>query len=178
MEKIEIIQDVLDEIPNALPIDEFKRLLLEVKDGNLNFEQQYPGRIFTTQTHQTWLHDTFRNLLSEINPNYHLQQIFLSYETAFSEFMIHKSHPNIGYVILISLENCRFTHLRVLDETDIEDNYFYNQTVYDQNLKFTDIQIKANHAYVVHGAAGRLWGLSNGIPEGHALKAVWAYLSN
>ena len=178
MEKNEIIQDVLDEISPALPFDEFKRLTLEVKDGNLHFEQQYPGRIFTTQKHQSWLHDSFHELLNQIKPGYHLQQIFLSYETALSEFMIHKSHPNIGNVVIISLENCNFVKLRVLDETDIVDNYFYNQTVYERRLKYTDIQLKSNHAYVIKCSAGRHWGFSSGIPEGHAFKAVWAYLSN
>lgn len=167
---LQIVHDVLDPV-------QYQEFLTECLEANLFYQQQYPGRAFTEPQHQEWLLSYFRPL-SQVNGDRELQQIFLSLELPGSEMLLHRSHPNIGAVMIYNLEDCHVTNLRTVAATDPAANYVNNHYADSQNWASERYQFKSNTAYIVRNSpAAPLWGFSGGIAPNALKRSVWIYLS-
>ena len=164
-------------VNNVLDADEYTEFLTECVQGNLFFQQQYPGRAFTEARHEEWLLSYFSKL-SKINGERELQQIFLGLELPGSEMLLHRSHPNIGSVMIYNLDNSPVTNLRTVESSDPTVNYINNQVADGLPGATERYQFAANTAYVLRNSAqAPLWGFSGGISPNYVKRSVWIYLS-
>lgn len=164
-------------VNNVLDADHYREFVNEIVHANLFFEQQYPGRAFTDKRHQAWLLSYFSQL-SLINGERELQQIFLGLELPGSEMLLHRSHANIGSVIIYNIDDSPVSNLRTIDCKDPAVNYINNHVGDSLNLPSERYPFAANTAYILRNSANApLWGFSGGISPNAVKRSVWIYLS-
>jgi len=168
------IEDIFDPVTMA-------SLVAHTENTVMNFEQQYPKRLFSSSEHQNIWQGYFDSVLNSIFGTYSIQQIFLGYELPHSHFSYHKSHPNIGSVCVFNLDDFKPVNLRVMNTEDIELNYVghaqFQQKAIAPN-QYTDFDFQRNQLLVIQNRpTSRAWGFSNYIPENTVKRSIWIYLN-
>lgn len=165
-------------VENLLPDSVFNDFVQNVNEHNLEFCQQYPKRLFSTNKHQQWLLDVFGDFIETVAKPYcnakTVQQIFLSYELPTSYFMLHRSHEALAGVVLYSLDNHGSNTLSCLNNSFDEPNdYLFSSGKYEKE----EFVFRKNSALIVKNTEQRHhWGFNEPIPEPQVKRCVWIYL--
>lgn len=156
-------------------------LISQIETVPLQFIQQYPRRLFSAPTHQDLWLQYFDSVLTELYGTYDLQQIFFSHELPNGSFNYHKSHPQIGRVLIFSIDDFPSRCLRVIHDPGLDLAYAGPDTFKRHQLEadhFSDFEFRQNHLLVVENRPeSRSWGFSDYVPINTLQRLVWIYLS-
>jgi hypothetical protein len=169
------------EITDVLTSTALVDLVCQIEEVPLTFGQSYPRRLLSAGTHMDiWLQH-FGPVLAELYGTYQLQQIFLAYEMPNSAFLYHKSHPNIGRVLIFSVDNWPHSKLRVMHDPDIDLKYAGPDTFNQRNFstdEYSEFEFHRNQLLILENRPqSRSWGWSAYVPENCVKRSVWIYLS-
>lgn len=151
----------------------------QLEQSHLDFYQEYPRRLFSNTNHQPWLKEVFGEFIENVaKPSCNaktVQQIFVGYELPGCNFMLHRSHPAIAGVVVISLDDFPSHNLICLtDSFDDPDDYLSAQKGY----RSESFSFNTNSALIIKNTDPRHhWGFSQ-MPIGvNTIKrSVWIYL--
>jgi hypothetical protein len=164
-------------VNSVLPDVEFKDFIEQVEQSDLTFTQQYPKRLFSSKNHQEWLEHTFSSFIYSIAKPYcnarSIQQIFLTHELPGMLFSIHRAHPAIAGVAVISLDDFPGITLNCLTNSlDNPEDYLWGQGEYQSE----DFVFEKNSAIIIKNSDPRHhWGFSGEIGLGRVKRSVWIY---
>ena len=165
-------------VSNVLSEEDFVNFVEQIEESDLEFRQEYPKRLFSSPKHQDWLREVFGDFVASTAMPYcnakALQQIFIGYELPVSWFSLHRSHPAIAGVAVISLDDFTGVTLNCLtDSFDNPDDYLWGQGEYkSENFEFFE-----NSAIIVKNTDPRYhWGFSGNTGANQIKRSVWIYL--
>jgi hypothetical protein len=163
----------------VLDASAFDNFLEQLDQSHLDFCQEYPRRLFSSNKHQPWLQEVFGDFITQVAKPYcnakAVQQIFVGYELPGCNFMLHRSHPAIAGVVIISLDDFPTHTLACLTNSfDDPDDYLSTQKEYtSENYNF-----KTNSALIIKNSEPRHhWGFGQQPIGVNTIKrSVWIYL--
>ena len=176
------MQTPVTSVKDVLSNDAWQSFIADIETANLEFEQKYPKRLFSSSQHNEWIIETFSNFLESTvreHINYtHIQQSFIGIELPGCHFMLHKSHPAIAGVVLISLDD-NATHLPYLQLEVLTDSQNEPEDYIPHKMDYTaeHYKFELNGGIIIPNTDPRYhWGFTMHVPECRVKRSVWFYL--
>jgi hypothetical protein len=168
-------------VGQVFDLTDLSDLICQVEESQIELNQQYPRRLFSSPRHQDLWLQYFREPMNQLFGNFSLQQIFLAYELPGSHFSYHHSHPAIGHVGIFSLDDWEHSAVRVIHDPGVDLNYAGPSSFAQKMLssdEYSDFPFRQNELLIInHRPDNRAWGFTSYIPQNTTKRSIWIYLS-
>jgi len=168
-------------VTDLFPPSDLVDLVCQVEEAQIDLDQRYPRRLFSSPRHQDLWLQYFDAPMRELFGDYSLQQIFLAHELPGSHFAYHHSHPAIANVAIFSLDDWPHSSLRVVHDPGCDLNYAGIDTFAQRGLTpdhYTDFAFRCNELLIINNRPeSRAWGFTEITPTNAVKRSIWMYLS-